>query len=120
MHGVVEVVAPLAGQPVAARLTGGDQPGIVGVGLGDQDQFAVQQRREGQDLAREFLQEVQRAVVFQRVHGVQPQAVQVESRSHISALPMRKARTSSDPGWSRLTAGPHGVTCAVVKYGPTC
>ena len=28
------------------------------------------------------------------------------------------ARTSSDPGWSRFTAGPHGVMYASVKYGP--
>ena len=29
VHGVVEVVAPLRGQPVPARLPGGDQPGVV-------------------------------------------------------------------------------------------
>ena len=77
VHGVVEVIAPLGGQPVPARLPGGDQPGIVGVGLGDQDQLAVQQRRQRLDLGRELLQDVERAAVFQGVHRVQPQAVQV-------------------------------------------
>ena len=73
----MEVIAPLRGQPVAARLAGGDQPGIVEVGLGDQDQLPVQQRGEGLDLSRELFGEVQRPVVFQCVHRVQAQPVQV-------------------------------------------
>ncbi|CAM5562524.1 hypothetical protein STENM223S_00536 [Streptomyces tendae] len=40
------------------------------------------------------------------------------SRSHASALCTRYARTSSEPGASRLTAAPHGVWCVSVKYGP--
>jgi hypothetical protein len=77
VHGMVKVVAPLRGQAVTARLPGGDQAGVVGVGFGDQDQLAVQPGGEGVHLGREFLEKVQGAVVFQRVHRVQPQPVQV-------------------------------------------
>ena len=45
---VVEVVAPLRGQPVAAAVAGGDQPRVVQVGLGDQRQRPAQ---EGADRA---------------------------------------------------------------------
>jgi len=36
VHGVVEVVAPLRVDPIAAGRAGGDDAGVVGVGLGDQ------------------------------------------------------------------------------------
>ena len=77
VHRVVEVVAPLRGQPVPARLPRGDQPGVVQVGLGDQHQVPVQQRGQRLHLRGELLKEMQRPVVLERVHRVQPQPVQV-------------------------------------------
>jgi hypothetical protein len=77
VHCVVEVVTPLRGEPVAARLAGGDQLGIVGVGLGDQHELAVQPGRQGLHLGRELFEDVQRPAVLDRVHRVQPQPVEV-------------------------------------------
>ena len=56
VHRVVEVVAPLRGQAVPARLPGGDQAGVVGVGLGDQDQLAVQPGGDDRDGPRMLVQ----------------------------------------------------------------
>jgi len=77
VHRMMEVIAPLGGQPVAAGFPRGDQPGIVGVGFGDQHQLAVQPGRQRLHLGREFFEKVQGPVIFQRVHRVQPEPVQV-------------------------------------------
>ena len=44
VEGVVEVVAPLGGQTVAAALSRGDQPRVVEVGLGDERHRSAQER----------------------------------------------------------------------------
>ncbi len=75
VQGVVEVVAPLGGEPLPAGLAGRGGARVVEVGLGDQEQRAVGRHRQPVDLGGEFLQEVHRPVVGQGVHGVQSQAV---------------------------------------------
>jgi hypothetical protein len=73
----VEVVVPLRVQAVPAGLRGGNEAGIVGVGLGDQHQITVQPSRERTDIGGQLLQQVHGAAVLERVHCVEPQTVQM-------------------------------------------
>ena len=77
VHAVVEVIVPLRVEPVAARLPGRDQPGVVEVGLGHQGERPSGRRGEGVHRDRQFLEDVQRAVVHQRVHRVEAEPVEV-------------------------------------------
>ncbi len=77
VEGVVEVVAPLGGQPVPARLPGRDQPRIVEVRLGDQRQRPAEERAQRAGLDGQLLQDVRRPGVDEGVHGVQPETVDV-------------------------------------------
>ena len=74
---MVEVVVPLPGEPVTAGLTRGDQPRVVEVGLGDQDRRPPRRRGEPVRRGGQFLQDVQDAVIFERMHRVEPQPVDV-------------------------------------------
>ena len=74
---MVEVIVPLRRQPVAAVLARRDQPRVVEVGLGHQDERPARQGRERVHLDREFLKQVQGATVLERVHRVEPQPVDV-------------------------------------------
>ena len=58
VHRVVEVVAPLRVQPVAARLARRHQHRVVQVGLGDQGQRPTDVRRERSDLDGQLLEQV--------------------------------------------------------------
>ena len=82
VQAVVDVVGPLGVQPDAARPPG---PAgctvrrVVAVGLGDQRQRPAELRGEGVDLASTAPPAAcSGPVVVQRVHGVQPQRVDVE------------------------------------------
>lgn len=75
VQGMVEVVVPLRVQPQAALRAGGDHTRVVQVGLGDQEQRPARLGGQRVDGGRQFLQEVARARVLQRVHRVQPQPV---------------------------------------------
>ncbi len=75
VQGVVEVVVPLRVQPEAALRARGHQTRVVQVGLGDQEQRPARLGGQRVDGGRQFLQEVARARVLQRVHRVQPQPV---------------------------------------------
>ena len=77
VHRVVEVVAPLGVQSEAAGLARGDQARVVEVGLRDQRQRPALVRRHRGHLDRHLLEQVQLGLVVQRVHGVQPQPVDV-------------------------------------------
>ena len=77
MQAVVDVVVPLRGQAVAPGAPRDDQTGIVEIGLGDQRQRPSQVRGKGVHLGGQFLQHVAGTGVAQRVHGVQPQAIEV-------------------------------------------
>ena len=79
------------------------------------DERPADVRRQLSTSLRQLLEQVRGPLVDQRVHGVEPQAVDVESRSHISALSMTKRRTSSEPGPSRLTAAPQALAPPSVK-----
>ena len=108
-----------ADEPVTASLARGDQPRVVEVGLGDQDSDRPDARRRarpprppvppgcaprGDPRAR-----------APRRGGARRCGSPAATSARCSTM---NARTSSDPAWSRLTAGPHGVMCASVKYGP--
>ena len=86
VHGVVEVVAPLRVEPVAAGLARRDQPRVVEVGLGDQRQRPA----AGGPTAPRPRSPAPRGgarsrVVGERVHGVEPQPVDVVVRAATSA-----------------------------------
>lgn len=76
VQGVVEVVVPLGVQPEAVLGARGDHPGVVEVGLRDQEQRAAHLLAQGVDRLRQLLQEVPGAVVVQGVHGVQAESVE--------------------------------------------
>ncbi|CAB4934707.1 unannotated protein [freshwater metagenome] len=79
-HGVqrvVEVVAPLRGEPEPAGGPRGDHPRVVEVGLRDQGQRSALRHAERVDLGGQLLEHVGGPLVDQGVHGVQPQAVDV-------------------------------------------
>ena len=117
VQAVVDVVAPLGVQPVAAGLARGDQPRVVEVGLGDQRQRPAQVRRQRLHLDRQLLQQVRGAVVVQRVHGVEPQPVDVEvAQPHQRVVDRRTGAPASECGPSRLSDGPQMLLPA--KYGP--
>ena len=68
---VVHVVGPLPGEPVAAGFTGADQPRVVEVGLGDQEQRPVDERGESVDLDDQLLEQMCRAGVDDLVDCVE-------------------------------------------------
>ena len=64
----------------------------------------------------ELLQQMRRAVVQDRVHGVQPQAVEVELLDPVERVVDEEL--ADRPGVlapSKLIAAPHGVWCRSVK-----
>ncbi|CAM5681612.1 hypothetical protein STENM327S_05756 [Streptomyces tendae] len=71
----MEVVVPLRVHAQAALRARGDDPRVVQVGLGDQEERPVQIGREAVHGGRQLLQEVARARVGQGVHRVQAQPV---------------------------------------------
>ena len=73
----MEIVGPLRGEAEAVRLDGADDARIVEIALGDQRQPLSQLRRQVADRAREVLEERHRALVVDRMHRVEPQAVDV-------------------------------------------
>ena len=75
VQGVVDVVAPLRVQPVAAGLARRDQPRVVEVRLGDEGQRAAQVRRQRRHVLRHLLEQVGRPGVAQGVDGVEAQGV---------------------------------------------
>ena len=78
MQRVVHVVVPLRGQPVARRRPGTrTSRGSFWSDSAIRRQRPAQVRRQRVHLDRQLLQQVQRAQVDQRVHGVQPQPVHV-------------------------------------------
>ena len=77
VDGVVEVVAPLRVEAVATGLARAHEERVVEVGLGDQGERAAQVRRQRGGLDRHLLEEVDLRGVLQRVHGVEPQGVDV-------------------------------------------
>jgi hypothetical protein len=74
---VVVVIAPLGTQPVASGLPRHDQGRVVQVGLRNQREGAAEERAEGVRLLRHLLQDVLVTRVDERVHGIQPEAVNV-------------------------------------------
>ena len=77
VHGVVEVVAPLGVEAVAAGFARGDQRRVVEVGLRDQRQRPALVRRERGHLDRHLLEEVGARLVAEGVYGIQSQPVDV-------------------------------------------
>ena len=106
VHRVVEVVAPLRGEPVAARLAGGDQPGVVEVGLGDEDQLAVQPARRA-PAPRRRAPRGSAAPGGLPARAPRPAAARPGgSRAATSARCRSGTRAPRrSPGWSRFTAG---------------
>ena len=78
VDGVVDVVVPLRGHPVAVIGAGGDHPRVVEVALGHQRQRAAQLFGERVGFVGQLLEDVDRGGVEQRVHGVQAQPVGME------------------------------------------
>ena len=74
--GVVEVVVPDRVEPVTALLDRADQPDLLVLVLGDQDDRPLAGRVAGQ--AAHLGEEVLGRAVVDRMRGVQPQAVEVE------------------------------------------
>ena len=75
---VVDVVIPLRGHAQAATVPRGDQAWIVAVALGDQRQRPAEFFCQRLGFGRQLLEDVHGRGVYQRVHGVEPQAVGVE------------------------------------------
>ncbi len=75
VYRVVEVVAPLRAQTVAARLGTANHLRIVEVALGDHDQPAAELPFETVDRAPELLEEVQRRLVVEGMNRVHAQPV---------------------------------------------
>ena len=78
VDGVVDVVVPLRGHPVAVVRAGSDHPRVVEVTLGDQRQRPAQLLGERVGFGGQLLEDVDRGGVEERMHGVQAQAVGVE------------------------------------------
>ncbi len=74
---MVDVVRPLRVQPVAPGLARGDQPRVVQVALGDQEQRPPDVCGKRRHLGGHLLQQVGRPVVLQGVHGIEAQPVDV-------------------------------------------
>ena len=111
---MVEVVIPLRVQAVPAGLRRGHEPGIVGVGLGDQHQIPVQPSRERPDLGGQLLQQVHSAAVLERVHRVEPQTVQM-----VVAQPHQRVRHDERPDLvgARLVQVDRGAPGRDVRIG---
>ncbi|MCY1235688.1 hypothetical protein D9M72_483130 [compost metagenome] len=77
VDGVVEVVAPLALQSVPVDVAGVQQAGVVEVRLRDHGDRAAGFRGHSVAQGTELLQEVDRPLVLEGVHGVDPQPVDV-------------------------------------------
>ena len=75
---VVDVIAPLGGEPVPVGLARRDQPRVVQIRFGDQAERPLQPGGQRVDLGGQFLQQRQRPVVLDRVHRVEPQPVHVK------------------------------------------
>ncbi|MEY9485415.1 hypothetical protein RKD26_001209 [Streptomyces calvus] len=75
VHRVVEVVVPLGVHAEAAVLARGDDPRVVQIRLGDQEQRPARVGGQVVHGPGQLLQEVAGARVHQRVHRVQPQPV---------------------------------------------
>ncbi len=73
---VMEVVVPLGVQPEAALLAGGDEPRVVEIRFGDQEERPAQVVGERVHGRRQLLQEMHRPGVPQRVHRVETQPVE--------------------------------------------
>ena len=80
MQAMVQIVAPLRVEAVAASRLGGDVAGVVEVALGNQIKAPVQSLRLPMSGAGEVLQERHGREIENRVHGVQPQRIQVKFR----------------------------------------
>ncbi len=78
VQGVVEVVAPLGVEAEPADLAGQHHQGVVEVGLRDQRERAAQVGGERGHLDAELLEQVDVGLVGERVHGVEPESVDVE------------------------------------------
>ena len=75
---VVEVVAPTGVEPVAARLGGAHETGVVEVALGDDVRASAELARPFVEGRRRFLEEVACAHVEDRVNRVEAKRVDVE------------------------------------------
>ena len=73
----MEVVAPLGVEAEPAELPGPDDPRVVQVALGDQDEVPAQVGLEHVDLGGQLLEEADRRRVDDGVHGVEPEAIDV-------------------------------------------
>ncbi len=78
VQAVVQIVGPLRLQAVSAAFARRDQLRVVEVGLGDQAERAADPGGERVHLDGQLLEHVHRATVRQRVHGVEPEPVDVE------------------------------------------
>ena len=78
MYGVMEVVAPLRIEPGPSGGARRHHPGVVEVALRDERQRTAQVCRECRHLQAHLLQQVHGRVVDERVHGIEPQFVDVE------------------------------------------
>src|ERR1700688_2554418 len=77
MQRVMEILVPLRIESVAAGLAGYDDPRLVEVTLGDQNQMAAERSCEDLDFGGELLEKMDRAGVEERVHGVDAQTVEM-------------------------------------------
>ena len=74
---MVEVVGPLGVDPEPADLPGADDPRVVQVALGDQDQVTPEVGLQDVDLGGQLLQEGDGGGVDDGVDGVEPEAVEM-------------------------------------------
>ena len=115
---VVEVVAPLGGDAEPVRLARADHPRVVEVALGDQASAAGRGAPRARRPRRRAPRAGDGAVVDERVHGVEPQPVDVEVAQPHQRVVDDVAAHLVGAGPSRLTDGAPGVRARVVRYGP--
>jgi hypothetical protein len=77
-EGVVEVVRPLGVHAIATGFAGGDDAGIVEVGLGDEEEAPADGGGEVFDFCGELLHEMDGGAVDELMHGVEAEAIDVE------------------------------------------
>ena len=118
VHRVMEVIAPLGREAEPAGLPRADQPRVVEVRLGDEDQLPVQQRAEGLHLDGQLLEEVQRAVVLEGVHRVEPQPVQVVVAQPHQRVADQEAADLVGAGLVQVDRGTPGGHVRLGEVGP--
>src|SRR5580698_7719933 len=77
MQRVMEIIAPLRVDPVAAEFARFHEPGIVEVAFRDQYQPATKLTLQSSDFARELFKEMDCRRIDHRVHRVDPQAIEM-------------------------------------------